>query len=202
MAKKKGKIMPRYSISLTPKGVEQIEAIQEELGYASVAEAVRGCISIIYTKTFPQATRMSKANKKEKLQKVVEERKAQDEFEELSRVEQERIEQERKVEAKKTQTAQAQQIAINVCEQELNGVVGEDEDGNPTVCAYFQYDGRRRYNQEIPIEFITADLVKTQYTPNKDRVLQLQRDGHVDYDPDQHISEVLMGEDLEEDEEN
>jgi hypothetical protein len=185
MAKQKGKVMPRYSISLTPKGIEQIEAIQDELGYASISEAVRGCIAMVYNDTFPRYIRQKREAQERRTEKLKEKKESVAEEAEPTTTPET---------AKQTKEAQALATAVHICEVELNGVVGEDDNGRPATCAYFQYEGRRRYEQEIAIDFVTADLVSSQYNPSKDRVLQLQADGNVDYDPSEHIADVLNAE--------
>jgi hypothetical protein len=189
MPKKSGNNMPRYSVSLTKKNLEQINAIQNELGFASISETVRGCIHAMYSKTFPNYTRsvgQGLPNKNVDYSEPVSQ---------ADLAEQKKIKAEEAVERKKMmaeqQKANTLATCILICENELGGVVGEDMEDNPKTCAYFQYDGRRRYEQEIDILSVSPALLDTQYLPNKDRVLKLQADGNVDYDPNQGIEEVL-----------
>jgi len=185
----KRKNMPRYSVSLTQKNLEQITAIQNELGFASISETVRGCIHAMYSKTFPNYTRSAGQglpNRNVDYSEPVSQ---------ADLAEQKKIKAEQAIEKKKLMAEQekANQIdyCVNICENELKGVVGEDVDGKPKTCAYFQYDGRRRYEQEIDIMSVTPALLETQYLPNKDRVLKLQADGNIDYDLNQAIEDVL-----------
>lgn len=173
VSKKNSNHMPRYSISFTLKNIEQLTQIQEQLGLASMSETVRACIHSTHSKTFPNYTRAN--------------------VQSINSVPTGRV---NKVEAKQKRDEQerANRIAtaISICENDLGGVVATDEKDNPIMCAYFQYDGRRRYKQEIDIGSVTPDLVTTQYLPNKERVMQLQKDGNVDYDVAETI-ESLVG---------
>lgn len=166
--------MPRYSISFTKKNVQQLSEIQEELGLASMSETIRACVHATYSKTFPNYTRQGTAMKQ------VDEETGN----KLSKTE---IKQRKDAQEKANRIA----TAINVCENELGGVVATDENDNPIMCAYYQYDGRRRWKQEVDIESVNPSLVETQYLPNKDRVLQLQKDGNVDYNPEETIEQEL-----------
>ena len=189
MPKKSGNNMPRYSVSLTQKNLEQINAIQNELGFASISETVRGCIHAMYSKTFPNYTRSAGQGLPNKNVDYSEPVTPQD------LAEQKKLKAEEAIERKKVlaeqQKANALATCVQVCENELGGVVGEDAEGKAKTCAYFQYDGRRRYEQEIDIMSVSPALLETQYLPNKDRVMKLQADGNVDYDPNQGIEEVL-----------
>jgi len=174
MAEKKTS-MRRYSISLTNKNLEQIENLIGELGFASISEAVRGSIHALHSKTFPNYTRGTRDQN-------------------IGDVEIEAV----KPSKKQIQSQEkANEVAhkINLCENELGGVVAYDEDGNPTGCAYFQYEGRKRHLQEMNIVSVTDDLIQSQYLPNKDHVTQLQKDGHIDYDMTESIEDIVEAED-------
>lgn len=170
--------MPRYSISFTQKNLEQLKAIEDELGLTSISETVRACIHVMYSKTFPNYTRDNRVGALKADSKPVEQ---------ISKTEK----RQRQAEQDK---ANRIATAIGICENELGGVVATDENDNPIMCAYFQYDGRRRYKQEIDIMSVTPELVNTQYLPNKERVMQLQKDGNVDYNPSETIEEVVGAE--------
>lgn len=174
--KKPSNKMPRYSISFTHKNIEQLNAIQEELGLASMSETVRSCIHATYSKTFPSYQRDKATATAKPVEKLL--------TPQLSKTEQ----RQRKAEQEK---ANRLATAVMVCENELNGLVATDENDNPIMCAYFQYDGRRRYKQEIDIMSVTPELVQTQYLPSKERVMQLQKDGNVDYNPAETIEDVV-----------
>jgi len=181
----KRNVMPRYSVSLTPKNIEQVKAIQEEMGFASISETVRGCIQMMYTKTFPSYARGAVARVPDVGKPMTPTEIAEDR---LSKSQQRRLDTQHRAEQKKSNEMNA---SIHICENELDGAVGADDAGNPATCAYFQYDGRRRFEQEIDLGSVTTDLTETQYLPNKDRVKQLQADGNVDYNPDEDIADTL-----------
>jgi hypothetical protein len=181
--------MKRYSISLTGKNLENIATLQSELGFASLSETVRACINSMYTKTFPNYARpvnvpSPRATGMSLSPEAVEEQKK----------EKAKAEAERKKNLKQQRDSDKLAYCIQICEQDLNGAVGDDDDGNPVMCSYFQYEGRRRYEQEIDIMSVTPELVQSQYLPNRDHVEKLQRDGHVDYDVNQLITDVLVAE--------
>lgn len=170
MSEQKSTKMPRYSISFTQKNIEQLSAIQEELGLASISETVRACIHATHSKTFPSYARGGNTNSepKEKMSKT-----------------------EAKERKKEIEKANQIALAIKVCEQDLNGVVATDENDNPIRCAYYQYDGRKRWKQEVDIMSVNEGLVETQYLPNRERVEKLQKDGNVDYNPEETIEQEL-----------
>jgi len=178
-------VMPRYSVSLTKRNIEQVKAIQDELGFASISETVRGCIHNMHSKTFPSYARQVTAKAVDTTPP-----KTQEELVEASRT---KSEQRRVDTMKRAEQQKANELSTNIeiCERELGGAVGEDDKGNPAKCAYFQYDGRRRFEQEIDLGSVTSELTETQYLPNRDRVMQLQKDGNVDYDPNEKIEDVL-----------
>ena len=167
------KAMKRYSISLTNKNLEQIDNLIGELGFASISEAVRGSIHALHSKTFPHYTRGREAIVSEQeVETIKPSKKAIDE------------------------QKKANELAhkVNICEQALGGVVAYDEDDQPVQCAYFQYDGRRRHLQEMDIKSVTTDLVESQYIPNKDYVTKLQAEGHIDYDLNETIEDIVEAE--------
>ena len=163
--------MPRYSISFTLKNIEQLNAIQAELGLASMSETVRACIHATHSKTFPSYI---KANNQAGIAPH-------------QRVSKTELKEQDKAKEKANKLTEA----INICENRLDGVVATDQNNNPIRCAYYQYDGRRRHKQEIDIASVNEGLIETQYLPNRERVEKLQNDGNVDYDPKQTIEQEL-----------
>jgi Arc/MetJ-type ribon-helix-helix transcriptional regulator len=174
MSKTKGS-MKRYSISLTKKNISQLDSLQAELGFASISETVRGAIHALHSKTFP-----SYAQGPRRLTEYEEDGEAIPAKPRLTK---------EQIKEQKLQNEIATCVAI--CETELNGLVSEDEDGNPQTCAYFQYDRTRRFPQEIDILSVNKGLVEAQYNPNKEYVEKLQKDGNVEYDPNEVIDDVV-----------
>lgn len=183
MAKKAGDNMPRYSVSLTPKNIEQIKAIQDELGFASISETVRGCIHAMYSRTFPNYTRTNVAPRTID----VSEPKSNEELLKEKKQKKKDVE---KIVAEQ-QKANELATCIRICEQDLNGEVTVDENDRPVTCVYFQYDRRNRYVQEIDVLSVSKELVESQYLPNRERVEQLQKDGNVDYDVNETVADYL-----------
>lgn len=175
-AEKSSRAMKRYSISLTDKNLEQIENLIAELGFASISETVRGSIHALHSKTFPTYARGGG-------------REVSIEQPEIEAIKPDK----KQVEAQKK--ANELSHKVNICEQSLGGVVAYDEDGQPAQCAYFQYVGRKRHLQEMDIKSVTEDLIESQYNPNKDYVTKLQTDGHIDYDINETIEDVVEIED-------
>lgn len=64
--------------------------------------------------------------------------------------------------------------AESICAQ-LGGVV------NGNTCSYFKYDERDRYSQEVPLSLLSADLVQSQYVPNREEVQEYKRKGLANY---------------------
>ena len=165
----------RFTHSMTAKNREQLQAIQDELGLTSESEAIRTCIHFRYEKLFPNYARTGGI-----------------------KLDQDQEIKESKVDKKKREALQikANKIAtaINICENDLNGAVAYDENGNAVMCAFFQYDGRRRWKQEVDINSVTTDLSSNQYLPNKERVMTLQAKGAIDYVVDQTVEEFITEE--------
>lgn len=59
---------------------------------------------------------------------------------------------------------------IGIC-QELGGKI----DG--THCIYYKYGGKFRYEQKVPLKMLTPDLVRAQYSPSKEKVEALHKEG-------------------------
>lgn len=67
----------------------------------------------------------------------------------------------------------------NIC-TELGGSVSMTEAGNK-VCNYYTYSYGQRFAQALSLTLLTTDMLKTQYDPSKEKILQLQKEGKVDY---------------------
>lgn len=48
-------------------------------------------------------------------------------------------------------------------------------------CVFFNYSGKKRFLQELPLSIMSDDLFKTQYQPSREKVDQLRKDKKVDY---------------------
>jgi len=48
-------------------------------------------------------------------------------------------------------------------------------------CKYFTYSGKKRFEQKVPLNMLSNDLVITQFQPSREKVEILQKEGKVDY---------------------
>jgi hypothetical protein len=172
----------RYSISLTERNHEQLLAMSEHTGYASLSEAMRGCIQIAFNKTFPPYKVVAKGATENMVDGKV--------LSDTEMKEKKEIEEQAKLEAEEQNRINE---TIRVCEQDLNGVVMADANGNPTDCAFFQYSRVNRTLQNCGLDQVQA-MVGVQYQPNKQFVENAQREGRVKYDVGETITEVLAQE--------
>lgn len=69
----------------------------------------------------------------------------------------------------------------------LDGTLAIEKDSGKEIVRFYQYRGTKRDLQEIPLAYLTKDLVENQYYPSRRRVEELQKSGAVDYD----VSDIL-----------
>jgi predicted DNA-binding protein len=55
--------------------------------------------------------------------------------------------------------------------------------GGGKVVKYFTYDKKNRYEQQLPLDMMSDDLIAAQYFPSKENVLERQAKGEVNYNP-------------------
>lgn len=153
MAKKQKKSKSRLIVF--PEPIEDmVEEIIEKKGYPSFSAVVRQGIIELHSSYFPNYVKMKSDNSaRSKMERKAEEKKAKEDMEK------ERL--------------------LGICEQ-LGGEV-VDKAGSP-FCTYYTYNSKKRYEQSIPVEQLSEDLVKVQYSPSKEKVLKLQEEGKVDYE--------------------
>ena len=150
--------LKRYSISLSQRNLEQVKALIEYHGYASISETVRVAISQTYNDTYPTykgGGPLEKANRQEAKQTPEEKREA------------------------KAQTLKEE--SYKVCDA-LNGLVVKDPVDGTEACHFFQYTSRDRHLQSISVDDLTEDWYDMQYQPSKERVDELIKNGTVNYD--------------------
>ena len=138
-----------------------VKEIRQAKGYSSNSEVFRQGVIDLYSRTFPKYILRKGTNTAKKTltpAEVVEFR------------ENEKIEKLKLVRIKQ----------VKICER-LGGTVVNKNDGGE-YCEYYNYSGKTRFIQNIPLSMITDDLPKIQYQPSKDQVLDLQRKGRVDYE--------------------
>lgn len=66
--------------------------------------------------------------------------------------------------------------------EQLDGRV-ETGAGGGKVVKWFMYDKKNRYEQQLPLDMMSEDLVTAQYFPSKEDVLERQAKGEVNYNP-------------------
>lgn len=79
---------------------------------------------------------------------------------------------------KKQREEDAQMVIVNALEGRVS--IGA---GGGKVVKYYTYDRKNRYQQQLPIDMMSEDLIASQYFPTKEDVLARQAKGEVNYDP-------------------
>jgi len=151
----KVKVKRKY-VATTPRIDEMVAELQEEKGFKSFNEVVQWAIMEAHSKTFKDYVMVRKLQ----AGKTPEEK-----AETLIRVQ----------EIKK----QKEEDALMAIAMELNGIVSGPS-GDKRV-KYFTYDKSNRYEQEVPLEMMSPELVQAQYFPDKETILQRQKEGKVNY---------------------
>lgn len=68
---------------------------------------------------------------------------------------------------------------LKICNM-LEGIAVQDISG-AWYCRYYEYDGKKRNEQEVPFTMLSEELVRNQYYPSKEKVLGLRKDGKTEY---------------------
>ena len=141
-------------ITFTDRLVEMVQELENHKGFPSFSAVVHSAIIEMHSKTFPGYVRplAKDENPADRLK--------------------------RKQRDNEVKKEMVRADALAVVEHLAGSVVVES---GKEFCVYFTYAGRKRFEQKIPIEMLSTDLVKTQHQPSKDKVLQLQKEGKVDY---------------------
>lgn len=136
--------------------VEMVDELMERKGYMFFSGVIHQAVIDMYSKAFPSYVREPAARETpgEKVR--------------------------RKAEQKEAAAAQAREGQLAIVEQ-LGGTVVTKDGGNE-MARYYTYTGKKRFEQEVALDQISSDLVKTQYFPSKEKVLALQAEGKTDYD--------------------
>ncbi len=150
--------MKKKVISFTSRMVEMVDEIREEKGYMSFSSVVHQAIVDMHKSLFPAYAYPRKDNSPEAKIK-------------------------RKREEKEAKEADALQEKEHIC-RELDGEIVEQAGGGK-VCKYFTYYHTKKYPQTVPMEMVSVDLVKTQYEPDKKRVMKLIKEGKVKEEPEE-----------------
>lgn len=142
----------------TPRMVSMIKEIQKSQGYSTQAAVVHQAIIEMYNNTFP-AYLQNKKNREKPLDPDV-------------------------VAAMELEQEAARQRASEVKLEGICRALGGEvlnEEGHKS-CRYYNYSGKKRYEQTVTLSQLNQNLLQNQYHPSKERVLKLQQDGKVDYE--------------------
>ena len=146
--------MSKKLINLNGRSLEMAEDLMRIKGFMGLGEVVRYTISEAHAKTFPAYTTGQKLTPEQKL--------------------------EQKQAMKKAKEAQVEQEYLEIAELLGGKVETNPETGNKT-CVYYTYSLSKRYQQRVPLAMLSKDMLKNQYQPSKEKVLQLQKDKKVNY---------------------
>jgi len=145
------KDLVRKQLYFTPRLNEMVLEIQDDKGYPSFSAVVHQSIIDHHHRCFPAYTNRDKSAE------VTVQRK-QDKRDALEKLEREKL--------------------ASICTV-LGGKI-KDENGTD-YCIYHTYAHKKRYEQKVPVDQLTEDLSKNQYSPSKTKVESLQKAGKVDY---------------------
>lgn len=130
---------------------DMMRELREERGYSTDTQVVYEGINELYRKTFPAYLKNSPKSD------LTPENKAK------VKVQEKKINEELKREEQK-----------EICYL-LEGEVKGDS------CVYYKYSGRKRFENSIPLSMLNEGMVKTQYSPNREKVEQIQAEGKAEY---------------------
>jgi hypothetical protein len=77
---------------------------------------------------------------------------------------------------KHTREEELKKLFLDILE-ELGGTYNDDTG----YATYYTYSYKTRYEQVVPLNHLTRELITEQYQPSKEKVLQLQEQGKTDY---------------------
>ncbi len=128
---------------------DMILEIQATKGYVSFSAVVHSAVIELHHKTFPTyVMRQPKRSPTEKVHDKAEEKAAKESIQ--------------------------RDVFLKLAD-ELGGTVVME--AGKEFCKYFTYTHKKRYEQKIPLQMLSTDLVKTQYQPSREKVEQLQKEG-------------------------
>lgn len=147
--------MLKKLITFTNRMYEMVEEIQSARGYPSFSAVIHASIIELHGKTFPAYKGVSSRNEDPatKVRRKMAEKDA------------------------KLDVLREEKLTIVSA---LEGTV-VSETGGKEFCQYYTYTSRKRFAQKVPLHLLSAELVKAQYQPSKERVLSLQKAKKVDY---------------------
>lgn len=146
----------RVSIVFNEDIQAMVTRFQTEKGFDTVSEVVKQAVRVMYAKEFPNYVEAKRAVPKSPEEKA--------DYERRKREQNEKEEEER---------------YLKIVEA-LGGTVRTNDGGNK-VCVWYTYDKKNRYENELPLTFLTEDLIASQYSPSKEDIEKRQKEGKVNY---------------------
>lgn len=144
-------IMIRKTLAFSERLIDMVQEIRELKGYPTFSSVIHQAIIELHSKHFPAYARVPKEVRTPK-------EKAQE-----------------KVAIKTAQEQIAREDLIKICNKLGGEIIGMEGDAREPVCRYFTYNFKNKYEQEVPIDQLSADLIKNQYHPSKQRVEDLMK---------------------------
>lgn len=154
---KKRKNGRQIAVYFNEEMLSMLDRFLNEKGYDTISEVIKQSIRTSYAKEFPAYVDLKREAPKSLEEKV--------DYEDRKKALKDKKEEDR---------------FIGICEQ-LDGKIETNEGGNK-VCKYFTYDRKNRYDQELPLSFLSEDLIASQYSPSKEDVEKRQVEGKVNYE--------------------
>ena len=145
--------MKRKIISLPPRLEEMVNELKNEKGYPTDASVFHAGVIELHSRAFPNYMR------KPALTGV------------------DRLKASRDMKEARAEDAETGFIALL---DHLGGKVVVE--AGKKFAVYFNYTGKKRFEQKVPLEMLSSDLVKTQYQPSRAKVEKLQQEGKCDYE--------------------
>lgn len=139
-------------LTFTPRMYEMVGEIEREKGYISFSAVIHQAIIDLHDSTFPKYAKKKEESPRGRIERLKAEKEAKLDIAREGFIE-----------------------LLDALGGKIERVAGKE------FAVYFTYTGRKRYEQKVPLEMLSTDIVKTQYQPSKEKVEQLQREGKVDY---------------------
>jgi len=143
----------RKMLYLNERHMEMLNDIKAEKGYKQDTMVFYQALIDMHAKMFPAYARTRELESPtEKVNRKEEEKKAKEDI------------------VKSELLAIAQQLGGEIIDK-----------GGKEFVKYFNYSGKKRFEQLVPLTMMSTDLVKIQYQPSRERVEQLQKEGKTEY---------------------
>lgn len=140
------------TISFTKRMKEMIEEIEQHRGFPTFTSVVHHAVIELYKKEFPGYLVKREESPEE------------------------RVERQEKEKDVKKKNVKKKLIKIS---DALGGKIINEL--GTEYCVYYTYNYAKRYEQKIPLNMLSTDLVASQYQPSKEAVEKLQVEGKTNY---------------------